>query len=236
LLKDVFDTLNLRHIAYCVLRDGNVLETLNLRGAEIDFLVQGDQFQQFDRTMRELGFQPFSRWGYAPHTHYIKSLEEGAFSFEFDVVTHIAFGTPVRNLKTDLAANCLDNRRLVDGVYIPRAEEELFIVLLHCLLDKNQIKPHRAARIQVLREQIAYKNYMDSLCARFWSSKTSWLEIDQMIARGDWPALLAQRKSVALHLMRQDMLGTWTRAIGQRALRKLDRIARISRTPLPSKA
>lgn len=228
LLKQVFDTLNLHEIAYCVLRDGHALDALELRNAEVDLLVEEAHFQQFDRLMRDLGFRPFARLGSAPHTHYVRQLDDGS-KFEFDVVTRIVFGAPVRNLKTSLAWNCIHNRHLVRGVYIPSAEDELFVVLLHCLLDKNRIAPHRAERILTLKEQLKDKDYLSMLCAQYWSDTTTWYEIEALIAAGRWSDLLAQRKSVAAFIRKQDVVGAWTRAIGKRALRKLDRVTRITR-------
>jgi hypothetical protein len=228
LLKQVFDALELQQVAYCILRDGHTLESLELSNAEVDLLVYEAHFHRFDRLMRELGFRPFARLGSSPHTHYVKQLD-GATKFEFDVVTRIAFGAPVRNLETSLAWNCIHNRRLLGGVYLPSAEDELFVVLLHCLLDKNRIAPYRAERIQALREQLKDKDYLTMLCAQYWSDTTTWYEIEALIAAGRWSDLLAQRKSVAAFIRKQDVVGTWTRAIGKRALRKLDRVTRITR-------
>jgi hypothetical protein len=235
LLQQIFDRLHVHQIAYCVLRDGHALETIEARNAELDLLVSPNDFHHFDRAIRELGFTPFARLGSAPHVHFVKRLDDGA-KFELDVVTRIAYGVPVRNLETDLAQHCIENRRLVNGVYIPSPEDEIFTVLLHCLLDKGRIAPHRAARIQALREQVTDTAHMSRLCAQYWSAKITWSDIDAMIAAGDWSSLLAQRKSVASHIMRQDVLGTWTRAIGKRALRKLDSVARMTRSTLSSKA
>ncbi len=236
LLKQVFDVLHREKIVYCVLRDGHALGSLDLLNAEIDLLVAADQYPEFERAMRDLEFRPFARLGSAPHTHFVKPLPEQASRFELDVVTQIAFGAPVRSLNTALAVNCLRNRRLVGGVYIPSAEDELFVVLLHCLLDKKRVAPHRAERIQELREQVTDQDYLVILCAQYWSETTTWFEIDALLAAGRWKDLLAQRQAVTAHLTKQDVLGSWTRAVGKRALRKLDRVARKTRTTLSPKA
>lgn len=227
LLRLIFDKLNQHNLAYCVLRDFDRLATMDVAGSELDLLIASDQVEEFDTLMGKLGFIALSRrWEY-PHTHYIVDLGEGASEFEIDVVTQITFGNPVRELYTDLAERCLEQRRFVDGVYVPRPEDELLMLLLHCLLDKGQIKPHRAARIKALREQVIDQEYLTALFTQYWSPQVSWSQIDALIARGDWQELLKQRKAVALHLARQDRFGTWTRALSKRALRKLDRFARI---------
>ena len=236
LLKDVFDSLHQNSIAYCILRDGADLATADLRDAEIDLLVNAQQYHQFDVLMRGMGFRPFSRLGYEPHKHYVRQLENENSKFELDVVTHINYGKGMLDLNTDLAENCLQNRRLLDGFYVPGVEDELFIVMLHCLLDKNRIEPHRAARIQALREQVTNPAYLSTLCTRYWSAKTTWSDIDALIARGQWADLLAQREAVAAHIMKQDLIGSWTRAVGKRTLRKVDRFVRMTRRTLPFRA
>ncbi len=236
LLKEVFEVLHQNEIAYCVLRDGAELPNVDLHNAEIDLLVDARQFLDFDSRMRALGFRPFSRWGYEPHTHYVKSIYDNASSFELDVVTEISFGVGLRDLKTDLADNCLKNRRLVGGIYLPSVEDELFVVLLHCVLDKNRVAPHRAARIQTLREQVTETKYLSQLCARYWSATISWTDLDALIVAGMWSNLLAQREAVASHITKQDVIGSWTRAVGKRTLRKVDRVVRMTRRNLPSKA
>lgn len=230
LLRLVFNELDSYKIAYCVLRDYDRLATMGVDDGEIDILVAPDQFDQFASLMGELEFTRFSRWGEYPHTHFAIVLRENSRRFEIDVVTQLAFGNPVRHLHTTLADNCLSHRRLVDGVYIPRPEDELMVLLLHCLLDKRQIKPHRAERIKALRGQVVDEAYLSRLCAQYWSSETSWSQIDGLIAASNWQELLAQRKAVVLHIARQDALGTWTRALGKRTLRKLDHFARIVRS------
>jgi hypothetical protein len=205
---------------------------MEVHGREVDLLVAPADFAQFDSLMGELGFSPFSRWGEFPHTHYVIELGEDSSTFEIDVVTQIAFGNPVRNLHTMLADNCLRDRRLVSGIYIPRPEDELFAILLHCLLDKKQIKPHRVASIELLRDQVTDEVYLSKLCAQYWGPGVRWSQLDALIAAGDWQALLAQRRAVALHIARQDFLGSWTRAVSKRTLRKLSHIKRRVRSNL----
>jgi thymidylate kinase len=129
-----------------------------------------------------------------------------------------------------MAAACLDNRRRYGPLFVPRAEEELLALLLHCLLDKGVVEPAYQARLAELACAIADDQALGAHVTRCFPPSLAWPQIKQAILRGEWDALLKARRAVMAQLAGRDPVGTRWRRVIRPALRFLDRRTRALRS------
>ena len=229
LLAAAFTELSQAEISYCLLRGYDALEKASIEG-DIDLLVAPGQLGRLRTALERLGFVALSRWGQAPHHFFIGYDESSDQWLKLDVVTEIAYGRPISALRTTLAAHCLRNRQHRGVVSVAGAEDELLILLLHCLLDKGVFQPTYRTRLLALAHEVIRDQYMASEIARYFPPSTSWSYIKQAITGNKWEALLELRGAVAERLMRADLLGTYGRRATRRLLRFLDHRTRAFRT------
>jgi hypothetical protein len=221
LLLSVLTHLHQADIAYCLLRDGEQLEQIAVKG-EADLLVDRSQLAQVCGLLARLGFVTLPNWGHAPH-HFFVAYDAAADRWlKLDVVTEIAYGQPVRALQTALAGPCLVTRQHSGLAFTPAPEYELVMLLLHCLLDKGTITLAHGQRLQTLRQQVSDEPVLAELLATYWQPTMPWSQVADHIDSERWSALLAARPTVARRLAARDRLGTLGRQIGKRLLRKLN--------------
>jgi len=235
ILMEVFNELQRIDVAYCLMRDADRLDQL-AGGGEVDLLVESGQFVALRHSLKRLGFVRVPDRGYAPHHFFILYDQTSDGWLKLDVTTEVAFGRPVKNLRTDLAANCIRNRRPSGPTYIPMPEDEFVTLLLHCVLDKERFEPHRQMRLQALRYQIADEEYVAALLQTYWSPDTTWLRLAAQIDSGQWARLLAERPHIVSHLMRRDPVGARVRLVHNRLLRQLSRWNALLRPGVPTVA
>lgn len=235
LLQRVFKSLEQKNIQYCLVRDHDGLDRFANR-VEVDLLVQDIQLAQLSHLLAELGFARLPSRGYAPHHFFVAYDKDADRWLKIDVVTEIAYGKPVRALRTALAIGCLGNRRRCGSAFVPAPEDELVMLLLHCVLDKGDFAPSRRQRLKALRYQVTDGDYLRALLAMYWSPTMSWPQIAALIEAEDWPALLAERAAVGARLASRDPIGTLGRQMRDRALRKLNGWAGLLRPRVPTVA
>jgi hypothetical protein len=225
LLLSVFDTLDKAGIVYCLLRDGERLDQPAGLG-EVDLLVQRDQFKQLSGVLSQHGFANLLSWGHVPHHFFIGYDTNSDTWHKLDVVTEVAYGFPSHALRTKLGGGCLARRRRLDPIYIPSAEDEFVTLLLHCALDKGRFEPNRRLRLQALCNEIVDEDYLDSLLKEYWSPNASWRKIRDAVLEGDWTSLISDGNEAADFLAARDPLGTASRRVRDKLLRKLNRWGR----------
>ena len=223
LLLAIFEKIEHEQIQYCLLRDADQLDQLVKKGGEVDLLVRKEQMKLLEHLLAHFGFARIPAWGHTPHHFFLAYHEETDCWLKLDVVTEIAYGRPVQALQTTLATACLSNRRRLGPTYVPSPEDELVTTLLHCVLDKGYFKPMRQQRLQTLCHEITDEHYLSALLVLYWSPLTTWPQLATLIKSEQWAALLAERQSVAARLAGRDRVGTFTRRVRGRVLRKLKR-------------
>lgn len=222
LLIDTFEALEYNNISYCILRDGDRLEQYD-NGGEIDLLISKKQLPQLQTLLGRYGFVKLLAWGHSPHHFFIAYHKMSDCWLKLDVVTEIAYGRPAHTLQTKLADNCLKQRRRFGSVFIPAPEDEFITLLLHCVLDKDTIAPHRGARLQALAHQIRDETYLNSLLAQYWTPGTNWLAVKRQVLDANWQGLYSQNKAIKKNLTERAPLTTIGRRIRDRLLRKVQR-------------
>jgi thymidylate kinase len=228
LLLRSFSELDAKRVVYCLMRDYEQLDQIQ-DDRDIDVLVDQRQLAETCCVLRGLGFLRIPARGHAPHHFFVAYHEESDLWIELDVVTEVCCGRPIYALRTGLAEGCLRNRRRRDPTFVPSAEDELVMLLLHCVLDKGCVTSPRRERLTRLVDEVNREQYVTGLLAACWSPEMTWTKLSARIRGGDWDALLGERTAVARHLARRDRLGTIHRKVRDRVLRQFDRVSRVLR-------
>jgi hypothetical protein len=233
LLFSAFDALEQNNISYCLLRDFDQIDQIADSGGEIDLLVDGDQWKSVYSYLTQIGFVHMRALGHAPHHFFIAYDKIGRCWIKLDVVTEIAYGKRNHALRTDLASNCLNNRKHDKGIFIPSPEDEFMTLLLHCVLDKEEFALGRRQRLMKLSGEVGNIQYLSNLLEQFWSPTLSWSRLKTLVEDGQWEALLVERRNVVAYLASKDEAGAFTRKIRSQVLRKLNRLLNMLRPQLP---
>ncbi len=220
LLRDLFRGFDQEHIAYCVMRDAQHLDS---DVSEVDVLVQASQLARCAELLLQLGFLPLPSAGYAPHRFFVAYERHSDRWIKLDIVSQVAYGAPVPVLYTDLAAGCLRHRQRDGDVYVPSPEYELITLLLHCILDKGRFAEARIQRIQTLRHQVGHESLMTSLLRAYWHPAMSWSALTQQIDAGAWEKLLVAGEAIPARQRGRQRIGAAWRTVYARTQRKLNR-------------
>lgn len=226
LLLRTLETIEKAEVSYCVMRDGERLESYE-QGGEVDLLVARRELKLLRGLLRRLGFVELPGWGYAPHHFFVAYDVESDSWLKLDVVTAVSFGSPIHALPSSLATNCLQNRRRVGLTYVPSPEDELITMLLHCVLDKGYIAPHRAARLQALCDEITDEPYMSRLVAAYWIPQATWADLKRYIVQGEWTLLLVHKGALKRLLKGRAPVKTAVNLLSARLLRKANRVRNL---------
>lgn len=228
LLAAVFDEFAHAGIEYCLLRGYDALVSGAIDG-DVDLLVAAAHMDRARAALGRMGFAALARWGQDPHHFFIGYDQRSDGWIKLDIVTALSYGRPIPALRTDLAADCLSNRVRRGPTFVLSAEDELLTLLLHCLLDKRAFEPAYRARLAELASRINDTPYIAAQVARAFPPALPWSKLKQLIAVGDWDALLKSHDVVAGLLARRDAMGTRWRRAATPALRFLDRRTRAIR-------
>lgn len=206
LLLDVFDALNKAKIPYCLLRGyDELLERVSKK--EIDLLVDPEHLKSFEMQVAELGFVPWPSWGYAPHYFFIGYDKINDTWLKLDVVTDTVYGRPIRHLHAKLAKQCLASRSKNSGVYLPNPAKEFITLLLHCILDKGEIRSKHSRRLDILvstlsKETRNYRWAIDHL-RQYLPTTIKRLAILQALEQRDWSWFMNHQSIIARKLFWQ---------------------------------
>src|SRR5262245_45324660 len=188
LLLHVFRAIEQENNRYCVLRGSEELDEIE-DGGEVHLLIQADQLDRFQHVLGRLEFVMLPVWGHAPHLFFVAYDQPADRWLKLDVVTTVAFGQPIHAIETELASNCLDRRRRREPTFVLSPEDELLTLLLHCALDKGAFAPHRRARVQALRHEVADERYLSEQLHAYWSPEMSWQRLAALIDGEYWADL-----------------------------------------------
>ncbi|MBI3978105.1 MAG: hypothetical protein HY331_07965 [Chloroflexi bacterium] len=227
-LPALFQQLEDVDIRYCLLRGGE--ESL-ATAPDVDLLVGQADLAAFKGAAERLGFVELPAWGHWPHRFFVTYAEAEDRWIKLDIVTEVAFGRPAKTLRIELADHCLAYRRRGLLAYLPAAEDDLFLLLLHCLIDKAAFAPHHRARLLDLRDEIGdgetcRSRILEVHLALAFPGDLTWSRLSAMLAGEQWDDLLTLRPAVIARLARSQQVGRLFRSLSGKLLRKLDRFGR----------
>ena len=196
LLHSVFRRLDDAGVRWALLRGRS---TLGMPGGDVDLLVSADDLDSFEDVVFELGAFVLPRvrvpgsWSRAVlrhpwHRFYILSDPSSGASVKLDVVSRLVYNKRLQ-LESGLERGCLERRVEDGGVRVLDPTDAFWTVLMHCLLDKRKVSPHRAAELESactsVRRPSPGEELFESLCPPGCSA-------DQALAAvldRDWQAL-----------------------------------------------
>jgi thymidylate kinase len=188
LLEQVADALDARGVRWSVLRGGSDLGNLE---RDVDLLVAREDLAAFGETVVQLGGVPLPAWLQGWHRFYwFPPPTRRQPGLTLDVVTELTYGRGAQ-LPTGLASGCLE-RRVRSGLAYELAPTDAFwTVILHCLLDKGEVKERRARELEAALPGLVRPSEAESLvagvCPQGWSPD----RLIDSVRRGDWVALNA---------------------------------------------
>ncbi len=130
--------------------DNTGLPWLLLRGerdlvrpaGDVDVLVSADLLSRLDGLLSGVGFRRVLAHGHGSHRFYFRYVTEEDLWIKLDVVSDISFGH-FQELKTVLAAGCLQRRVPFGPLWLPEPRDQAWLQLLHLVLDKGEIASDR---------------------------------------------------------------------------------------------
>lgn len=113
---------------------------------DVDLLVRSADHDAFDSVARAAGFVPVPGWQRWPALLYLGFDRAAARFLVLDVTDRVTFGRR-GELATDESAGVLARRVARNGVVLPSPEDEFWLLMLHCLLDKAAFPEHYRERL-----------------------------------------------------------------------------------------
>ena len=196
LLGAVFAGLDHVGVRWALLRGR---ETLGVPGGDVDLLVSAEDIDSFEDVVFELGAFTLPRlrvpgsWSHAVlrhswHRFYVISAPDSGASVKLDVVTRLVYSKQLK-LASNLEHGCLDRRLEDGGVHVLDPSDTFWTVLLHCLLDKQKVTPHRAAELESVvakvRRPSPGEKFFESLCPPGSSAD----EVLSLVRNREWDSL-----------------------------------------------
>jgi thymidylate kinase len=169
LLDRVFAGLNDVGVTWALLRGRDTLFVAK----DVDLLVREDHLDGFEDLVFELGGMrlpgsPTSPW----HRFYELSDKDAGTRIRLDVVTRLIYNRELR-LESGLEGGCLDRRVSDGGLYALDGTDTFWTVLLHSVLDKEEVTQRRRAELEslvdVIRRPSPGEVFFEALCPAGWS-------------------------------------------------------------------
>jgi O-antigen/teichoic acid export membrane protein/thymidylate kinase len=170
---------------------------------DVDVLVAERDYGTVALTLRGLGFLALPSSGRGSHRFFVGYDLAFAEWLSLDLVTELSYGRWFE-FQTGLAPVCLD--RASGSAFERRLDpdDELYCLVLHCLLDKEVISPRRASQLADLvntrRAPGPVRGLLSELLPVAWTCD----QIEATICEGNWPELESLSGPLAARWRRRD--------------------------------
>jgi glycosyltransferase involved in cell wall biosynthesis/thymidylate kinase len=205
-----FGELTRAGVQWAMLRPSSVLEP----GDDVDVLVAPSDYGVARSVLLNFGFLQLPGRGRGSHRFFLGHDSSRGDWLALDVVTELAYG-PRFEFKTNLGAACLERRSGSPARQNLDPDDELYSLLLHCLLDKGVISPKRASKLEQLvvadREAGPVRHLLAGLLPSEWTAE----RLEQAIRAGEWARLESLGRPISRRLRRRDPLGSMRRTLGR---------------------
>jgi thymidylate kinase len=219
-LDATFQDFNQGGLNWCVLR----LPHGDLKSdGDVDLLVDENHLPEIRNILIKQGFVQVPGWSNGIHF----------LTFEFSTgkwiwlhfVTEISFG-PYALLKTQAEGGCLDRKTQKGIVFCLSPDDEFWVLLFHCLVDKGEIPPHHRVNLQ----ELAHEAQSDGPLARVMNevnpNRWSAEQVLEMACRGEWAKLERISPIFAKNWLREQNIWLWKRSVafGKSKVNKIRRV------------
>lgn len=161
---DAFQSLELRWSAIRLPRD------FSLQGGDVDLLIDERDTGYAGQILQALGFVQLP--GVGGGLQFVTYHQETRQWLWLHIVCELAFG-PGYEIRTHRASGCLARRQMKGPLSVLAPDDEFWILLLHCLLNKLEVAMHHRARLVelafVAQPAGPWGPFVNALCPKGWS-------------------------------------------------------------------
>jgi thymidylate kinase len=184
LTRVVLNTLDEAHVKWSLIRG-------TAGSGDIDVLVAAADLARAATAIREHGLVRLGGYGRGTHVFFLGLDEATGTYVKFDLVTELAFG-PYFEVRTGAAEACLARRQRGDGTWVLAPEDEFWVLLLHCILDKGAFAEKHIRRLGQLAESAS----LDSPLVRAMPRHVPWAALLENLRASEWQLLTATRRRI----------------------------------------
>lgn len=145
--------------------------------------------------------------GWSPGLHFIQYDAPTDCWMWFHVTTELSFG-PYAVLQTHAEAACLDHRRHDGSAATLAPEDSLWVLLLHCLLDKGSIATRHRKRLQELASNLHSGSPLATLMMKLYPPGWNAGRIEECVSNGKWVELEELGPALKTRWMQKRRIGT----------------------------
>ncbi len=205
-LESVFSSFEQSDIRWCLLRTPHNLGSPN--GGDVDVLVEPADMRRVRHILGALGLVQLRPQRYGAHAHFLTYHPPTDCWIWLDLVTELSFGRH-NALQTGVESVCLSRREYHGTVPTLASDDEFWVLLMHCILDKGVIASHHMPKLKALagaaRTDGPVAQEIRPLCPAGWS-------LERMVAcavQGDWTALEGMAASLTATWERHHAVAPW---------------------------
>jgi thymidylate kinase len=217
LLAQAFTTLDQAEVCWCLLR---VPSNPSAPSGDIDLLVAPAQLDRLPGLLGPLGFVALPGWDYGSDRLFLAYDQETGQWIWLDVTDQVTFGRN-RDLRTTLAAGCLDRRQRLGEMWAPSDDDAFWLLLLHCLLDKQTVPAHYRERLVDLAGRALVDGPFGRLAQRICPDGWTAGRLLEVSRSGDWSTLETLTTQISASWQRQLSPPERARSLMQRTTRWL---------------
>jgi thymidylate kinase len=155
-------------------------------GRDLDILVAADDLATAVAVLRRHGLRRLGGYLRTAEAFLVGFDDRTGTWAQLDLVTALSFGRH-GEVRVESAQACLGRRRREGGVWMLAEEDEFWVLLLHCLLDKGVLADRHLRRLRRLTQ-------LASLESPVADAMPPWVPRAQLLRQartGDWAAVAA---------------------------------------------
>ncbi len=220
-LRQLFTNLERRRLNWVLLR---VPSNPAAPSGDVDLLVAPGDAETVRQLAAKLGFLALPGWESPPDLILVRYDRPSDRWLVLDVSTAIEFHCPPSWRLPGAAEQVLLRRRLHDGLAVPADADAFWLLVLHCLLDKQKVAMRHREGLARLAPAGLQSPLGPAVCAAAGAGITPAAFVDAARAR-EWEALMGLGGQLAAELKRRRPARERVRSLALRA-------ARVARKPL----
>ncbi|MCU4186191.1 hypothetical protein K6U06_17630 [Acidiferrimicrobium sp. IK] len=202
MLQGAFASLDTYAVDWCLLRGEATLADPH---GDVDLLVAHRDHAALDDALASQSFLRLQRWGAGGHLLYLGYHPATDRWIELDIESDIEFGQSgsfLTNwtrpaLRLPVGVGVLGRRQLRDGIWVPDPDDEFWLLLLHCVIDKASVAERHRARLGALAGSASGDGPIGRAVTA--SSAPGWgaCRMIQAVEEGRWDELVAAGQALS---------------------------------------
>jgi hypothetical protein len=212
-----FEVLDEAGVSWCLLRGETRLAS---PPHDVDILVPPADLRRVTEVLASVGFAAVPTWARGSHRFFVAHEPDAGGWLQIDTVTELAYG-PHYAIQTDASAGCLKRRERIGPLTLLSADDAFWTLMLHCVLDRDDIPPHQKQRLEMLAPLADTSGELGQFIAEAGAPAWHPRRVLECVSAAKWTALDELRTTVINGWVRKHPLRFYRRviagAIGWRA-------------------